>query len=147
MDKFLFLDIDGVLNQFGSKELYLDKRALKLLTDFVKKNNVKIVLSSSWRIAKNTTYIVGSGINPYELIKTTLQQYGVEIFDVTGILKTRGDEIDTWLMTKTNREFKYVILDDLDDFYTFQKPYFVKVDGRVGLSQKDINKMEKILND
>lgn len=53
---YIFLDIDGVLNTTSDwKELYiLNKKNIQAFATFVKKyNNVKIILTSSWRTGWN----------------------------------------------------------------------------------------------
>eukprot|EP01084_Bolivina_argentea_P081968 148432_1 len=46
--KLLFLDVDGVLNQFCNEEI--EPVLIKRLEKIIKKTNCKIVLSSSWRL-------------------------------------------------------------------------------------------------
>lgn len=48
--------------------------------------------------------------------------------------------------TKLNKDYSYVILDDDNDMLLSQKQNFIRCDGNVGLTLKDVNKAIKILN-
>lgn len=151
--KVLFLDIDGVLNNeehivkihnLLGEEQYLallrkiteipfDYRSCELLKDFIKKANVKVVLSSIWRLNPDSFNII--------------RKYaGIEVYDKTIKLNgTRGEEIQQYL--DNHKEIiNYVILDDDSDMLESQIRHFVKVDGKVGLTIKEIIQCEKILN-
>jgi hypothetical protein len=149
MHKIIFLDIDGVLNKNGhaASTPELNSKFVSILSKFVNKHDIKIVLSSSWRIAKNRVFLIGKVTeNPYEIIENKFSEYGMKIFDVTPIGKTRGKEIETWLLTTDLENVEYAILDDYDDFLQYQKSYWVKVNSNVGLSENDISKLARILN-
>ncbi len=149
MHKIVFLDIDGVLNKNGhaASTPQLNGKHLSLLAEVVKKHNLKIVLSSSWRVAKNKTFLIGNSTeNPYDIIVDSFSKFDIEIYDITPIGKTRGEEIETWLLTTDLNNVEYAILDDYDDFLNYQKLNWVKVDPNIGLTQNDIRKLERILN-
>lgn len=60
-------------------------------------------------------------------------------------IHTRGDEIKQYV--DENNVDKYCILDDVDDFYDFQKEYFVKCEAwESGLNEEVANKVIEILN-
>ena len=159
MDKYIFLDIDGVLN---SEQYYLEKpqhkrwkefkdkldkhiawgvcnidpKAVKLLNKLVTETNAKIVVSSSWRgdYALQTIFSLAGIIEP--------------IYGETPRLESRfrGEEIKFWL-EKQSKPYKYVIIDDDSDMFDDQKPYFIHTDYEFGLTKSDVDKAIKILNE
>lgn len=152
--KVIFLDIDGVLNNqnhilklinlLGREQYFTIVRALHespfdygsclLLQQLIIELDLKVVLSSTWR--RNT--------KSKDLIK---KYAGIEIMDTTPVLSSsiRGEEIQQYLDTH-GKITNYVILDDDSDILDSQKDHFVKVDGKVGLTIKEIIQCEEILN-
>lgn len=162
--RILFLDIDGVLN---SNDFYVqrqelikagtynveyplsefDPKCMKLLDDFCGENDIKIVISSTWRHGKSV-----------EELQKLFNHFGdnFEIIGKTPSLRhdavVRGNEILWWM--KQNEELiqnyycdfnNYVILDDDSDMLLWQKDNFIKVDRFVGLTPQNIFEMKKIL--
>lgn len=146
--KILFLDIDGVLNCDSTKEkvgfgryrhfLGLDQRLLKLLLDWLKRHSeVKLVISSTWRL------------DPDQL--TVMAFSGLRWIGVTPNLGHRGKEIDAWLagagLALHNVEpAEYAILDDIRQFHPWQMSHFVQTSPIHGLREKNLRKLERILN-
>ena len=136
--KVLFLDIDGVL----SKCLYpnchgnVQYKKIKILKKIIDKTNCKIVLSSYWR----TNEIL------YKNISKKLSKYDLKIMDKTPIYGSnkRADEIYDWLKDHPSVK-KYAIVDDIEQFYDFQKKYFVKTNPKKGLTKNDAKEIIKIL--
>lgn len=136
--KVIFLDIDGVLNNTATKErsvtgfVGLDKRLVNLFLSWYKKQeDVKIVLSSTWRT------------DP--IMVQEIEDAGIPIFGMTPRTgDTRGQEIALWL--KDVEVSRYVILDDNSDMLSSQKPFFVQTSYVHGLRPRNLFKMEKILN-
>lgn len=142
--KVLFLDIDGVCNSHKTWGLYghsspiakndyrLDPTVLRFI-ELLYKKNVKIVLSSTWRLE----------VTPEEAQKFI----GVPVLDKTCVRSTpnaiRGDEIKIWL---DNHEVEaYCIVDDDSDMLEEQMPYFVKTNYNDGLQYKGMIKICEIL--
>lgn len=159
MNKFIFLDIDGVLNseQFyeekTQKERFeelrkefeddiafmladIDLKAVELLNKLTDATKAKIVVSSSWRSSSNLQDIFN-----YAGIKEPIS-------GITPYLgsRHRGSEISEWLKD-IKEPYKYVILDDDNDMLEEQLNNFVQTDWKEGLTDKDINKAIKILSD
>lgn len=161
MNKYIFLDIDGVLNSndyFSSLEhikrskkllderfspsiahnvSYIDPVAVENLNKLVKDTGAKVVVSSTWRFSPDLS----------EIFKIS----GVEapIFSITPSSRSRirGEEIQAWLDKKAESPYKYVILDDDSDMLRDQLPYFIQVDWMArGLSENDVKLATKILN-
>ena len=126
MIKFLFLDIDGVLNhqewyertwnQRKKQEIKypyceFDPICVERVNKILKETGAKLVISSTWRDdpqLSNTFEEIGL---PTEFLKT------LPMFEsyYRGI-KTRGEEINYFLKKYNNTEIKYVIIDDDNDF-------------------------------
>lgn len=153
MNKIIFLDVDGVLNdeeeietlvnilgkyQYSSLVNKLegtpfDYKCCELLRKLVEETQATIVLSSTWRLNKK-------GIN---LIEHVL---GMKIKDKTQYLGTiRGKEIKKYLETHKNIE-NYVIIDDDNDMLSEQLEHFVQIDRKVGLTKENVKQCLNILN-
>ena len=140
MNKFIFLDIDGVMNSnlFYSERTQdkryndwikehpqriawnacnIDPRAVERLNRLTDATGAKIVVSSTWRSDSN------------------LQ----EVFNLVGIKE--------WL-DKQTEPYRYVIFDDDTDMLDSQLPYFIQSDWlKWGLSDEDVEQAIHILND
>lgn len=150
VEKYLFLDIDGVLNSTRSvvsinpndtalwlhrnlkhREIEikrLDPVALGLIRNLCAETNTEIVLSSSWRIG------LGSVIE----LATTLDLPIVSTTPILGGDRCRGDEIELWLdIRSTDNPRKYAIVDDDSDMLPEQMPFFVKTNHNNGLLYED----------
>lgn len=143
MDKFLFLDIDGVLNNtnYHESESDLSYPLSAFCKDNIKSFNklmdeisdIKVVISSSWRVDSNLQNIFDKvGLN-------------VKIFDITPSLSDdRSVEIKEYLKDKAN--YSYCIIDDINYFNNDeQKDNFVLINDRIGFSDSDIDRVKKIL--
>lgn len=139
--KVIFLDIDGVLNSltyFEENNILdgIDKEKVKLLQDIIRKTQVEIVLSSSWRIGYN------KDDTSHPCYK--LKEYGLNIMDFTPVLRTnRGSEIKAWL--NKNKVDKFIILDDESDMGDLL-PYLVKTDWKNGLTKIEAEECIKRLS-
>lgn len=117
---FIFLDIDGVLNNENyiikcykkhGKPMHMNYvpfdpkclNELMLLVQEIEANNykVKIILSSTWRLHKVD----------YEIVNARLAEYGLHLTDKTPYISNdRGTEIQEFLKNKTYTDI--LILDD-----------------------------------
>lgn len=159
MRKFIFLDIDGVLNsQYyfqrahddGSLEKinyplnHLDPVAIELLNDLISDTGAEVIISSTWRNGRTI-----------EEIQSLLEQRGFKhkIHSKTPIFdhnqSVRGNEIKGWL--KANIPFgekvKYVIIDDDSDMLWEQRNNMVLTDNWIGMTPNTTYKARRILND
>lgn len=140
MKKFIFLDIDGVLNSIDlsvaqqaterapkSRLHDIDPVRVGLLKWVVDMTNANIVISSTWRTGRTAEWFVG--------FFEALNWCNPPIVGVTPISNgIRGDEINEYLTLNGQEECKYVILDDDSDFHENQP--FIHVDRIAGLSLK-----------
>lgn len=140
--KVLFLDVDGVLNCESTKErigpeggifasfVGIDQRLLKLFQDWRRDKPIEVVLSSSWRTD--------------ERLMAHLKKHGLEWLDTTSNLGYRGREIDAWLMEHDVGK-NFAILDDIQQFYPWHHSHFVQTSYIHGLREKNLKKVEAIL--
>jgi len=125
--KLIFLDIDGVLNshdffykrhettgkmQGGCRRESIDPDALRRLERIINETGAKIVISSSWRIGRETVEIK-------ELLRIAGFKHWQEIIDRTpstsSLTERRGEEIRMWLDKNPENIGNFIILDDDSD--------------------------------
>ena len=161
INKFLFLDIDGVLNHedwfkkaykdnITFAQFWYDPECVKRVCEIVERTNCSIVVSSCHRLDKN--------------IGETFKEVGLpNIYGTTPVLwgLGRGEEIKSYI-SERNRKFScdsvYCILDDDNDILEEQKPYFIRtawdwndeeqalINGGLGLTESVKERAIKILN-
>ena len=153
--KVLFLDFDGVLNNWkydnpwlGNcklKDGYTDRDQFGFLFDttcvqnlktIIDATDAKIVISSSWRHL---------GLDKILVLWNERKLPGevIDIIPLNDSLTTgnyeslsRGDCIAEWL--SQNPVEGYLIIDDTDDFLAVQKKYFVQTERDDGLTSFDV---------
>ena len=157
--KLIFLDIDGVLNNTqnikkyrlffrGKRRLLVDVKPvfyLKKLLEEIEKNkmDVKIVISSSWRlgtIPADWKKLFKHYFNNAEIVKGRTpylyKDRGIEILELLEIAKEKGDMIDD-----------YIVLDDdikdIINHINYKK--VMKIDRRYGLTSKNMKEILKKL--
>lgn len=155
--KFLFLDIDGVLNSeyfysltaSGDRSLVcespsldqfckenLDSAAIDRVIRICGETGAEIVLSSSWRLDENVyDRLMPSGIMIYRKTPSLYWKYQTFL--------CRGEEIAEYL--RQNPAEAYCILDDDSDMLDIQKDHFILVDSCFGLTDSDAEKAIEIL--
>lgn len=132
-DVYLFLDFDGVLNDFGSQLIHLDKLdfLIKLIKSYGLVSNIDvqihIVFSTSHRIFKTLQELIDD-ISAYDLLNTSL----INSFDVVGdeeyiivnekSINSRYKEIMNYINNSNkNINIKDVlILDDCSGLFMYQ---------------------------
>ena len=154
---YIFLDIDGVLNdeeyflqcyrKNGGYPMHMhfapfDPKTLDCLMYFIqdlrKTGTPKIILSSTWRLNDTDT----------EIVKARIAEYGLRIEDRTPYIHSnRGEEIEDFLKKQEiNKDYSFVILDD--DSFDIKNKFpdrLVLVDRYYGLSTRDTDKAKEIL--
>lgn len=115
--KIIFLDVDGVLNYWGFKELTPNKflgisdDLVEKLKRIIEKTDAKIVLTSTWKdgISDDMKAIDDDG----QYLLDKLWKSGISIYSKTvDFHYDRGRGISNWLSNHTDVE-KYVVLDDI----------------------------------
>ena len=170
--KFLFLDIDGVLNTwrynrqllsdgvigFDDNGFLFDPKAVKNLRYIIESTSAKIVISSTWRfdglqaMSKlwNDRNLPGKlvGITPH----LTIAQ--IENLDTNEVYQkhpsgSRGMEIDEWLRLNTDNilePYTYAIIDDEDDFLLCQAEHIAFTNPEMGITRETADRVIEILN-
>lgn len=141
MDRFIFLDIDGVLNneklqyrvatiltptleEFAST---LCPECLQRVRTLRESTGAHIVLTSTWR---------------HWFSRREIQDVlGLPIYSMTERGSDRLDEIHTW-MRRQFVPFQYVILDDLR---LGDPPQHVKINPKTGFTEEDLKQAELLL--
>ncbi len=145
MEKYLFLDIDGVLNHIGGpvKSLTVDLRYridpthVKILNSLIKEIKCHIILSSSWRKRP--------GLRETQI---KLTKSGAR-FVLEGITPTpwdyRGNQIQEYMTTNNISENQIVIFDDDSDMKHLISR-LVKTSCEIGLQKEHIDKARELWN-
>lgn len=153
MNKIIFLDIDGVLNndehlkKFSRSKNPMDHimpEKVKLLNSIIKDTSAKIVLSTGWRVvlgaAETADVLLNSGLEGSIVGSTPdLPRRFSEVIP-------RWKEIQTWINQNKNKIANFVILDDLE-FASNDKlsKNFILTDSKNGLTEADVTKAILIL--
>lgn len=141
--KVIFLDIDGVLNHnawYNSEAYYnneykdpdLDPNIIRMLNEVTNKHNIKLVISSSWKV---DSYCI-ERLQKADL-ENVIDYTPNLIFKIPMDIYYRGMEINEYL-EKHPEVDKYLILDDISDFDSEQLQFFYKIDYRVGIRDVDV---------
>lgn len=160
--KVIFLDVDGVLNSekfavfVATNELgqdflkeggsnFVDPYATYLIADLCEAHDLKIVISSSWRM-----YDLPTTVQTFERYRDLkpLIPYMVGVTPRNSddrIWEDRGEEIQHYLDEHPDIE-NYCIIDDDNDMLESQLDHFVRVDSEFGLEEVHIEKVKTILN-
>ena len=151
---YIFLDIDGVLNdeiyimecyKKHNKPMHMNHvpfnpKSLNVLMELCQRiekheYEVRIILSSTWRLHEIDT----------EIVKARIAEYGLRIYDKTPYISgDRGKEIQEYLKDKEN--YKFIILDD--DKFDIESIYpnnLIYINRQYGLSITDKNKALKVI--
>lgn len=173
-NKFIFLDIDGVLNNLTwlrseehllipktldnnsrNPHYWFEPRAVELLNEIIRKTNAHIVVSSSWRIGKSVEQLQNIfrevGIISLPIDKTPRLGF-ISTDDGYSASVPRGNEIKAWMEMNKDilgdkmTKVKYVILDDDGDMLYWQRNNFIHVDPYVGITDLTVRKAIHILN-
>lgn len=146
--RVLFLDVDGVLNShrtilttgncahphnYAERREMFDWTAIKLLQGLCAAGDLKVVLSSAWRL----------GMTPADLARFG-EFLGLPIIDLTPDSwdphQRRGHEIKAWLDNHVEC-IHYAIVDDDADMLPEQKPYFAQTFYEDGLTWAPFSKL------
>jgi len=157
--KVIFLDIDGVLNSQRliekNENEKIDINAVKLLKNLIDKSGAVIVLSSGRRLWFDDNMVTDDAEAKY--LYDILCQYGITIYGKTPDFSTdeirtkrtfkdvKAKEIAAWLEKHYDVD-KYVILDDLNLENDQIIANLVQIDGKIGITEEDVNHAIDILN-
>lgn len=163
MNKYLFLDIDGVLNSYRTlfafgkyglstnvkKQILLDMPtdsffdpiAVMLLKSAQEKIGFKIVISSSWRHSL--------GVKDFNAM---FGEYKWNTSDIiigkTGVEHCiRGQQIKNWLQQNASEPYKFAILDDESDFLPEQNDNLIKTSYHEGFCFDNYKKLFEVFGE
>lgn len=170
--KILFLDFDGVVNNIGTRSgmglnipfkcydrIYIPTDwgfenigVFNQLLLWCLENNVKIVISSSWRIcigyAQEFNEFFDTIFHEYSWVKR-VNSLDRLVIDTTGKARINRElEIKEWLDTNKYTG-KFVILDDDVDYDNkyFKDKHIVKTNNKVGLTKEKLEEIKSKLKD
>lgn len=147
--RYIFLDIDGVLNSLAWSRRKptpgrwdLDPACIARVNYLCEATGADVVISSSWRTHMKPRHLV-------ELL--TKQGLRANIIGLTPYLvdrleeAPRGDEINQWIAQNvTANHNAFVILDDRDDMQSLIR-YLVQTDGEIGITDADVDRAISML--
>ena len=123
-EKIIFLDVDGVLHDYGEKyqtgQQVIDPIRVERVKKIVDATGAEIIMSSSWRYAYQDFcfHQYQSENKSLQVLQKYLDYYDLHIRGITPYIGFGADsrplEIRAWLLDKTDTK-SFVILDD-DDF-------------------------------
>jgi hypothetical protein len=138
--KVLFLDCDGVINTVSNyrecRVLYgddIDRKLFCRLATVVKRADIKVVLSTSWRYSKELVADIVSAFSEFGLNDVVVGQTPMSReADVP-----RADEIKAWL--SGNKVTKFAIIDDDIDASFGLEANFFRTDPLFGITPEIAN--------
>lgn len=138
--KVLFLDVDGVLNNFDLIRAngfdYIDDSMVRVLGGVVKRTGADVVLSSFWRLDQKDR----------SLVDAALKRYGMFVSDRTPSMPgPRAGEISAWLRMNPEVE-RYAILDDDEEAGIDMAHSFFQTDAEVGITAQMAERIVSHLN-
>jgi len=161
-NKYIFLDIDGVLatlrqyysnNRKWHKEFKVynfDKKCVNVLNAIMEETNAIIILSSDWRI--NYDLEIMNRIFQYNNVKAVINDFTEDFWGDRSLnkamrydlAKCRANEINKYIVD--NNISTYVVIDDLDMNEWFPNN-FVCTEDHQGIKKSNVKeKIIKILN-
>lgn len=173
LQRYLFLDIDGVLNTMSYSNYLIDHdeddvdedgalfdpKAVTNLANIINKiPDVKIIISSTWRLKGwewmnrlwEKRQLPGSIYSFTPVLEVVCFVDKINRKDSTSVYPygTRALEVNEWLRLYTGQNpfsYKYVILDDFNDFLIMQQEHVIITNPNFGITKEDVVKALEIL--
>lgn len=154
--KVIFLDVDGVLNYRGCKEMFnglygVDEDRLDKLAEIAHSTNAAIVLTSTWKQLWDNQPVNSTSLDPMAFyLVNKLKSRSLRLTDRTEERDPhqRGHGIKAWLRKVPDIE-SWVVLDD-EVFPDYKECEITKrlvhTSFEHGLTDKHVEKAIKILN-
>ncbi len=160
--RVIFLDIDGVLNDFDDRSenrVIIDENMVSRLKKIADTSSAKIILTSSWRIYYHNWRKTSDSVNShFQKLLDAFEKYDLTISGATEEIgfdkKSRPLEIRYWLLDKPDVEH-FVILDDMDWHWGWLGDHVVHTRRKdpsaisgwsSGLNSDNVSEALKILN-
>ena len=151
--RLVFLDVDGVLNNKDTRTVtfdgwcFVDDFLVARLKRIIDTTGAQIVLSSTWRDGWNRED--ESKNEPFfNQLRDKLKEYDMEIWDALPLPMrlSRGTAIAEWFEIHKDLDIdSFVILDDWNDMGIY-RDHLIWIDGKVGLTEENVNKAISFLN-
>lgn len=145
--KYIFLDVDGVLNSYrpyDSKDDGVDLDKVQLVKKIVDATGADVILSSAWK----AVWSPKSRNKAARTLNRKMTAVGLEIKGKTPGKPTIQKMKEIFAFLEKNPCDAYVILDDevLDFIKEGQNDNLVLTNWKVGLTEKNANRAIEILN-
>jgi hypothetical protein len=169
MNRYLFLDIDGVLNtgnysnflvhsslpESDGHGYFFDPDAVEGLKKVIDATNADIILASDWRVdgfdnmqslwvARNMPGKL-AGITPS--CKTTFTNIDTQETWSKYPVGSRGMEVAEWLLINGRSPYSYAIVDDEDNYLLYQSEHLVLTNPMNGLDDSIADVVISILSE
>ena len=149
--KIIFLDIDGVVNCWNTKErapskvVGVEQRLIAYIKEIVDATGAKIVLSSTWR--KDWAFDLLNG-KDWDYLSKEFAKQDLYFLDYTPIRRdsNRGEEIKEWLENTGYDVYSYVIIDDdMFDIRALHEGHMVQTSFNEGIKPGAVKMAIEIL--
>ena len=150
--KIIFLDIDGVVNRWDTKErapskvIGVEQSLIAYIKEIVDATGAKLVLSSTWR--KDWAFDLMDG-KDWHYLRDEFAKQDLYFMDYTPSHKdsNRGREIKEWLESTDYDITSYVIIDDeMFDIRDLHKGHMVKTSFNDGITKGGADMAIEILS-
>lgn len=160
MEKYLFLDIDGVLvnDYYNYRDEYgmlFAPECVKQLRNIIENTNAKIIISSTWKEYGikflnelwQERYMPGKihDLTPSLTMTYYMDNKTKESFSLPET-HSKGLEINAWLEMNASGYYNYCIIDDECFFLAQQLQHHIQTNSREGLTALDAEKVIQMLN-
>ena len=173
LQRYLFLDIDGVLNTIRFSNYLIDHdedevdedgalfdpEAVNNLACIIEKvPDLKIIISSTWRLKgwewMNRLWVKrqlpGAIYSFTPVLEVVCFVDKINRKDSTSVYPygTRALEVNEWLRLyagQNSLSYKYVILDDFNDFLVLQQEHVIITDPNLGITKENVVKTLELL--
>ena len=162
MNKYIFLDLDGVLISNKKGDPQWTPKGMRNLGIILRNTNAKLIISSSHRknnLIETIDYLREIGFEYCEAVVGITIRGNKQIKPGLHMSIPRGVEIKQWIDTHIHSEngknykkknldsdYTYVILDDKNDMLLEQRHQFIHINTNIGLSKADVLLAIGILN-
>ena len=149
--KIIFLDIDGVVNCWYTREhapsglIGVEQRLIAYIKEIVDATGAKIVLSSTWR--EDWVFNLLNG-KDWDYLCEEFAKQNLYFFDYTPIRSDshRGKEIKEWLENTSYDVSSYVIIDDeMFDIKDLHEGHMVQTSSNDGINPYAVKMAIEIL--
>lgn len=169
MNRYLFLDIDGVLNTGNYSNFlvhsslpendgdgyFFDPDAVECLKRVIDATNADIILASDWRVdgLENIQRLWAGRKMPGNLVgitptcRTTFTNIDTKETWSKYPVGSRGMEVAEWLLIYGRSPYSYAIVDDKDDYLLYQSDHLVFTNPMNGLNDSIADVIISILSE